>query len=111
MGTEVGYHLDCLPADQQLEELPPDEQDWLCPLCRASDLYALEAVRGKKTCKSKTTGKKCVHYLCHWEGYDTDADTWEPHANVPTGSKAKALIRDYNKKLSNDKKREREESE
>ena len=51
------------------------------------------------------------HYLCHWEGYDTDADTWEPHANVPTGSKAKALIRDYNKKLSNDKKREREESE
>ena len=75
-------------------------------MCRAGSLYVLEAVRGKETRVSRSTRKRCVHYLCHWEGYGTDGDTWEPLANIPTGSKAKALIGAYNTEL---RKRAREE--
>ena len=92
--TEVGYHLDCLPNGHTLDELPSDDQDWLCPECRESNLYVVHSIRGKK---QSYNGVQRVHYLCHWEGYDTDVDTYEPLENIP--KQARAMIKEYNNTL------------
>ena len=42
-------------------------------------------------------GVKRVHYLCHWEGYDTDADTYEPLENIP--KQARTMVNEYNASL------------
>ena len=93
--TEVGYHLECLPESYALDELPADEQEWLCPQCCDSQMFVVSEVRGK-TNKS-INGKSRVHYLCHWQGYGTDDDTHEPLENIPKESRA--MINEYNKRL------------
>ena len=35
--------------------------------------------------------------MCHWEGYDTDWDTYEPLANIPHG--ARELIAEFKRGL------------
>ena len=92
--TEIGYHLDCLPSDYRLEEMPPDDKEWLCPKCCESSLWILAGIRGKKT---SHRGKKCVHYLCHWKGYTTDEDTYEPHTNISQRSEARDMVREFNR--------------
>ena len=37
-----------------------------------------------------------VHYLCHWQGYSTDADTYEPLDNIP--QQARAMVNQFNKR-------------
>ena len=36
-----------------------------------------------------------VHYLCHWQGYGTDVDSYEPLDNIP--QQARGMVRDFNK--------------
>lgn len=93
--TEVGYHLVCLPPEYHLEEMPPSESEWLCPKCCASDLWVVKEIRGK--CERSFNGKRVVHYLCHWQGYGTDEDTYEPLAHIP--KEARAMTNAFNAKL------------
>ena len=88
-----------------LEAVPLDE--WFCPGCQDKGLYAVEAIKDKKTMARidpqtrRRTGGKCVHYrvgVCAVgrEGHDT----WEP-ADQLQGSHVKGLINAYNEKLRN----------
>ena len=72
--------------------MPPDEEDWLCPECRDSSLYVVAEIRGKK---QSHRGTSRVHYLCHWQGYGTDVDSYEPLDNIP--QQARGMVRDFNK--------------
>ena len=73
----------------------PDEQEWLCPQCCDSELWVVAEVRGKKNKSIK--GNSRIHYLCHWQGYGTDDDTYEPLENIPKESRV--MINEYNKRL------------
>ena len=85
--VEVGYHLSCT----DLESLP--DGDWFCPACTAANVWAVESLLDKKTMKGKCTAAR-VHYRVRWKGYDSDADTWEPLANLP-----KAMVAAYKKRI------------
>ena len=58
----MGYHLACL--NPPLEAVPLDE--WFCPGCQDKGLYAVEAIKDKKTMARidpqtrRRTGGKCV---------------------------------------------------
>jgi hypothetical protein len=91
--TEVGYHLDCLPSGHRLDEMPADDEEWLCPKCRDGNLWIVAEIRGKKKAHRNN---RCVHYLCHWRGYGTDEDTFEPLVNIP--QQARDMVREFNRK-------------
>ena len=98
---EVGYHLACL--NPPLEAVPLDE--WFCSGCQDKGLYAVQAVKEKKTMARinpntrQRTGKKCMHYLVEWAGAQwLGHDTWEPVDQLQ-GSHVKDLINAFNQKL------------
>ena len=102
--TEVGYHLRCLPEEYRRDEMPPDDQAWLCPECMDSDLYILEAVLDKKVQPLRQAGGRCgkrvVHYQCRWMGYGPEGDTWEPLCNIPKKEcDPRGLVSEFNKSL------------
>jgi len=92
--VEKGYHLDCLPADQQLEALPPEDLEWFCPECQGKGLYSVEAVIDKQTrIRRCPGGKPCVHYLVRWAGQQyVGHDSWEPLDHLQA-SHVKAMVR------------------
>ena len=94
--TEVGYHLRCLPVSDELDHVP--ENDWFCPSCREKSIWQAGAVRGKM----KRGKRQLMHYLLHWTGYGSEDDTWEPLANLSTGSKQ--MVNAYNAELLAEKK-------
>ena len=96
---EVGYHLDCLPPERRPEVMPGDNETWLCPECCDKGLYVVAEIRDKKTkqLEGGRPGQRAVHFLCHWCGYDSDADTWEPLCNIP--SQARHMVTAFNSSL------------
>ena len=81
--------------------------EWFCPSCQNEGLYAVEAIKDKKTMARidpqtrRRTGSKCVHYLVEWAGAQWKGhDTWEPVDQLQ-GSHVKGLINTYNEKLRN----------
>ena len=76
--------------------------EWFCPGCQDKGLYAVQAIKDKKTMAvrgTRGTGKRCVHYLVEWAGAQwVGHDTWEPVGQLQ-GSHVKGLINAYNEKL------------
>ncbi|ALC49479.1 CG8289 [Drosophila busckii] len=56
--------------------------------------YEVEAIIGHKTQRGES------YFLVHWKGYDKDADSWEPEAELNCDD----LIQEYRKKTSNKRK-------
>ena len=55
-------------------------------------MYVVAQIRGRK---QHHRGTNRVHYLCHWQGYGTDADSYEPLDNIP--QQARGMVREFNK--------------
>ena len=91
VGFLAGYHMRCLPAEDQLDTVPED--DWHCPECRERSVYEAEVVRDKKK-KGKPSR---MHYLVHWKGYPNDDDSWEPISHLSVG--ARKLVTAFNARL------------
>ena len=77
-----------------------DHEEWLCPTCCAANLWIVSEIRGKS--RKKHEDKMCVHYLCHWQGYDTDYDSYEPLAHIPAQSRP--MVNEFNR-MERDRKR------
>ena len=63
------------------------------------DLYIVDAILDKRTQRLKggKSNQRAVHYLCHWKGYSSDFDTWEPLVNIPAQSRE--MVNEFNAKL------------
>ncbi len=83
----VGYHIRCLsPA---LYYVPSGT--WLCPVCKAANLFIIEEVLDKKTIGG------VVNYMVKWKGYDDPSyNSWQKAADIPKGSRH--LVTEFNKR-------------